>query len=58
MYEKDIEFKRNVQLEDQNLKNRQKITLLENRVKFLECDISVKKEEVGMLNDKKVDLTT
>lgn len=57
MYEKDIEFKKNVQLEDQNLKNRQKITLLDNRVKFLECDIKVKKEEVGILNENKADLT-
>ena len=57
IYEKDVEFKKNVQLEDQNLKNRQQITLLDNRDKFLKCDIKVKKEEVGILNENKADLT-
>lgn len=56
-FDHDQELKKNVACEEATLKDRQKITLLTNRVTFLECDIKNKSFEVSKLTENQQDLT-
>lgn len=56
-HDHDEELKKNVRCEETTLKDRQRITLLTNRVTFLECDIKNKSFEVSKLTENQQDLT-
>ena len=55
-FELETELKKNVTLEEQMLRDRQQMTLMKNRIAFLECDIQNQKGEVQFLEKKKGDL--
>jgi hypothetical protein len=50
-------LKKNIAFEEATLKDRQKITLLTNRITFLECEIKKMSFDVSKLTENQQELT-